>query len=416
MPDLHPFHPEEFRIAIQTVIQTLRTVTFILQSNKENIPEFEEWYSSWQGRLKNDPLMRWMVDARNKIEKEGDLEVHSFVRAEVFASYLSEEVPSIEVPAHLFDDTPTILHNLPRGDLGDHIVKHGALRVQRRWVENTLPNYELLDATAIAYGRIAEIVCDAHHQIGINRPETTNLKTGQKIGVGSREGRMPCMIGHSEARSVNVRLSDGCLLSLELVQERAEKADAEAIVERYGGIPPDMFGPPNANEEEITTGLFSVARKMFETDGYHRTIFFLISNKKVVDCFEARLESQAEKYLLMRTVAHNVTRHGADAVIELGEVWLAPANSLEPFQRPAESPQREEALVATLVRKHGTPITLFSQICRGDEQVALGETQIHRDEAPFMFSPVYEAWGRSIPTEWKSLVEEATKHWKASET
>ena len=271
------FHPEEFRICIQTVIQTLRTVTFILQSNKDKIPGFEGWYSVWQNRFRNDPLMRWMVDARNKIEKRGDLEVYSFVRAEIFASYLSEEVPSIEVPAHLFDDTATILRDIPRDDLGSHIINHGALKIQRRWVENTLPDYELLDATAIAYGKTTQLVRDAHRQIGVDEPTTTNVRTGQQIETDVREGRMPCMIGHFEARSVNIRLSDGCLLSLEPVEQCIEKAEAEAAAERYGGVHPGMFGPPNASEEEIATSLFSVARKMFETDGYHITIFFLMS-------------------------------------------------------------------------------------------------------------------------------------------
>src|SRR6476620_4755237 len=70
------FDPDAFRVAIQTAIQTLRTVTFILQSNKRLIPDFEAWYSPWQDRMKADPLLRWMVDARNKIEKQGDLEAH----------------------------------------------------------------------------------------------------------------------------------------------------------------------------------------------------------------------------------------------------------------------------------------------------------------------------------------------------
>jgi hypothetical protein len=51
--------------------------------------------------------MRWMVDARNKIEKQGELEAHSFVRAEIMASYY-EEGPRIEVPAELFQ-SPTEL-------------------------------------------------------------------------------------------------------------------------------------------------------------------------------------------------------------------------------------------------------------------------------------------------------------------
>jgi hypothetical protein len=51
------FHPEPFRVAIQTAIQTLRTVTFILQNKKRNIPDFKSWYGAWQDRLKADPLM-----------------------------------------------------------------------------------------------------------------------------------------------------------------------------------------------------------------------------------------------------------------------------------------------------------------------------------------------------------------------
>lgn len=45
------FDPEQFRVAIQTAIQTLRTVTFILQNKKGEIPDFEVWYGGWQERL-----------------------------------------------------------------------------------------------------------------------------------------------------------------------------------------------------------------------------------------------------------------------------------------------------------------------------------------------------------------------------
>ena len=106
------FHPERFRVAVQTAIQTLRTVTFILQGQKQAIPDFEAWYGVWQEKLRADPLMRWMVDARNKIEKQGDLEVHSFLRAEIIASYLNEG-PSIELSAHLFDDPPDLIKRIP---------------------------------------------------------------------------------------------------------------------------------------------------------------------------------------------------------------------------------------------------------------------------------------------------------------
>jgi len=188
------FKPTAFRVAIQTAIQTLRTVTFILQSNKHLIQEFDAWYGPWQEKLKSDALMRWMVDARNKIEKQGDLEAHSFVRAEIVASYLNNG-PVIDVPAKLFEGPRLILKGIPKSDLGEHVKKFGTLRVQRRWVENSLLDYELLDAVAIAYGKIAEMVHDAHRTIGRDPPTTINAETGEQYAPG-RVGRLPCMLGH----------------------------------------------------------------------------------------------------------------------------------------------------------------------------------------------------------------------------
>ena len=206
------FDPEAFRLAAQGTIQTLRTVTFILQNHKHVIPDFDDWYQPWQERLKEDALMRWMVDTRNKIEKQGDLEAQSFVRAEIVVSYL-DEGPSIEVPAELFDDPGVLLQRIPKGAVRRHVMENGTLRVQRRWVENSLPDHELLDALAVAYGRLAEVVHDAHHQMGLLAPSTVNVDTKQRYDRSDMEWRMPCMIGHEEPRSLLISLSDGSILS-----------------------------------------------------------------------------------------------------------------------------------------------------------------------------------------------------------
>jgi hypothetical protein len=81
------FHPGGFRIALQNAIATSRTVTFILQSHKAAIPDFDNWYKPFIEKFRNNPIMVWAKDARNKIEKQGDLETLSQVRAELIASY-----------------------------------------------------------------------------------------------------------------------------------------------------------------------------------------------------------------------------------------------------------------------------------------------------------------------------------------
>lgn len=70
--------PEGFRIALNACIQTLRNVTFALQKEKRLVPEFDDWYSDWQSKMKQDFIMRWVVAARNQIVKAQDLETHSW--------------------------------------------------------------------------------------------------------------------------------------------------------------------------------------------------------------------------------------------------------------------------------------------------------------------------------------------------
>ncbi len=92
----------------------------------------------WQKRLRDIPLMRWLVKARNKIEKQGDLEAESFVRAEVIASHL-DEGPRVEVPARLFEGPEVLLRRIPERAVAEHVRAHGTLKIERRWVESRPP-------------------------------------------------------------------------------------------------------------------------------------------------------------------------------------------------------------------------------------------------------------------------------------
>jgi hypothetical protein len=396
------FDPEGFRVAIQTAIQTLRTVTFILQSNKGLISSFDSWYQEWRDRLGSDQLMRWMVDARNRIEKQGDLEAHSFVRAEIVASYLNEG-PIIEVPANLFDTPAALLRNIPQSALGEHIRKTGTLRVQRRWIENTLPGRELLDAVAVAYGRIAELVGDAHREIGLELPITKDIDSGEIYPVG-RGGRLPCMIGHSDVRTLNISISNGARIELSTESITIDREAAEKAAERYALNPKDVFDL-SGDTEKVLESLFSTARKMTEADGHHVTVLFLMREGKPVRIAAITFENQGEKYLVMRNPAHEAAKLEADAAIMIGEGWRARADPNQPYMHAADATDREEYLVATLVRKIGSPVHLMAKFARHGKRVSLDETTIERDGAHFMFGPFYEAWGRPIPGSWIELVK-----------
>jgi hypothetical protein len=61
-----------------------RSFTWVLQNLRSIVPDdFERWYAPEQSKMSADPLMRYFVDARNELEKQGKLSVstHAYVQS-----------------------------------------------------------------------------------------------------------------------------------------------------------------------------------------------------------------------------------------------------------------------------------------------------------------------------------------------
>src|SRR6266496_753165 len=151
--------PDDFRVHVNACITTLRQVTFILQSNKQEIPFYSSWYEGeegWQTKFRNDTVMRWAVDARNTIEKRGDLETHSRLRVTVVAGWL--DTPGKEIEVCPFVSTEQLLSEIDTSSIHPEISEYGLLRAERLWVATSLPEHELLDALSHVVGQLTLMV------------------------------------------------------------------------------------------------------------------------------------------------------------------------------------------------------------------------------------------------------------------
>jgi hypothetical protein len=140
---------------------------------------------------------------------------------------------------------------------------------------------------------------------------------------------------------------------------------------------------------------------MVETDGHHVTMLILLRGTEVVRLIQAVFPDHGSKYLVMRDVAHEVSKYSADGVIMIGEMWRAVADPKKPYMRAADAADKREMLGATLVRKEDEPIQLTADFDRHENSVKLGATEITRDGQHFIFAPIYEVWGRVVPDNWK---------------
>ena len=83
--------PDGFRLELNALIQNLRNVTWLLQKQKAHLPGFSDWYPKWQAAVKPNPVMGWIVKARNRIVKEADLELLSTARLTMTFDWMNGE-------------------------------------------------------------------------------------------------------------------------------------------------------------------------------------------------------------------------------------------------------------------------------------------------------------------------------------
>lgn len=60
-----------------------RSVTFHIQKEFSKRPGFDQWYATWQTRLKNDPLATYFLDKRNYVLKVGRVDLRFTLNANV---------------------------------------------------------------------------------------------------------------------------------------------------------------------------------------------------------------------------------------------------------------------------------------------------------------------------------------------
>ncbi len=378
------FEPRAFRISVNACIETLRTVTFILQKNRSTIPNFEGWYSKWQTILAGDKLCSWAKDARNHVEKRGDLETLSTMRVALIDSHFDRPFLEFEVdPMTTTEDVATIVRakTFPEG-----VRRDGALRIERRWVATTLPTHELLEALTHVYSILERMLRDAHRQLGIYEPDEDSFQE-----------RPPCMIWASEQRAYTCSLATGEPLTVEKqVHEVTDELNAVAR-ERYGsGLPKiDAQSLRELSERDRAERYLQYAQTVMKRDGFHEPIVILDSPGGS-EVFTYRDTGRPEKYLFSRQLALEVERTRATSVTVIAEAWMAPVAESGPRINAAEAHSREEVLVVAVATASGGQSILFSRFTRDDGSITF-EDAAECDFDPFvgLLAPVRNVWGKA---------------------
>lgn len=307
------FQPEPFRRNVNHFLTVSRTVTFLIQKQKIGIKDFERWYSAALSEWRDDELMTWAKEARNYIEKEGDLETFSSLRTTLLYSYLPENDTVIETDRLdlLKSDIDKLmrraLRQLPRG-----VADAAVVSVERRWIVNAIPAWELLEALTYIYARIHALCASLVRHIG----EPMNPKIPD-----------PSLLVSLYASAVKIRyikVSDFSSNSF-----KAHRIKSSATPEAPPAFERAMANAGAPAKRTLATMVehhAEMARITFEQFGSHMSMAFLYDKDwKCITGLPTIFADQADKYIFWRYVGDAVRHLHAHGVIWVAELWYRKA-------------------------------------------------------------------------------------------
>lgn len=375
------FEPDRFRLNLNNAIQTSRTVTFLIQKGKGKISDYERLYKSYiLDATSSDPIMQWLKDSRNVIEKEGDLETYSEMRAEVIFSY-TDDGPSLDArDEHLLFASSRILQKFwakrtPRGISGE-----SAIQIERRWVANTLPNHELTDALIHGYKVLEKA---ARAMDAASGYASTNRKPNSLRELGSA------------MRKTFIKMSDGRQYGMSSVEPRLDRPTPDQLA-RYGGFDAQFMKPGLTLRERMECWA-DMATRIFNADGGHTSIYILLDRNGdflTLGFFHPR--DHTEKLVFWRLLG-DLAQSDANiaGVIFVSEAWLRQADVAGWQGGIGELPIIGETLAMYGANAAGEAyeISFIVDMSSGKPQIDRTKVMPRMEDAvPNFFAPLQRAW------------------------
>jgi len=331
---LNGYHKiEDFRAGVNSTIQSLRNLTFALQSAKSNLAGFDIWYEAWREKMKNDPILKELHGARNVIVKQEDLKLKSTAVAKVKGW---ENYTALSFEFNPLSDS----HSVAKG-FYDSYVTHLPLSeedkerllfdFERKWVYEKLPEIELLAAVAYSYHFLWKVLKEA--EVKFSLAKDPNSSSGDFCPSKLTEGGyLKCMIVTREQRSLFFSLKNNAIYTGEISNFSPTKEWKDKAEERYGAY--RNFQDILLIIENISTTEYpfkeikritQVALANIKRDKYLVPMSFIFIDKdKPPIGISHTFRNQTEKLLAINRVADEIIRIKGTSVLQLGEAWIAP--------------------------------------------------------------------------------------------
>lgn len=390
--------PNEFRRWLNSAIQNSRGVTFLLQKRKAQWPDFDSWYGEWQADAKSNPVLSWGVTARNRVVKEEDLKTLSTARISVYGKYGGSLEDVFVVPPEA--TVEMIIDSFAYVAAKKPAQRKGMILVQRKWVDDQLPDHELVSALREMYAAVAAIVSRAHKASGVSQCDIEPFT--RECITAAIHPELPCLPPGDPMPNRLFDLETGETARFEYVKVERDDDLIEIGKKRYG-LPPKFTKDPISHAMER----LELSKQFLETDGYAGPILLLYRGNE--SRMHAVVFPDSDPKELV--IAAAVEAEGAwpfDAALFSSETWLSapggrgsllgvPSEKLldsnDDFFNAGAGGDRDEALCVVVITADKRSRVLMLPFGRTTEGIVYGKL-IDDDSGRLVPSFLYPVWRR----------------------
>ena len=387
----------EFRRWLNSAVQNSRGVTFLLQKQKAQWSDFAIWYGQWQDAAREDPVLQWGVTARNRIVKEEDLTTMSQAVVSVYDTRRMTHEDTWLVPSN----TPVKAIIAMFVNLAEErpARRRRWLRVQRRWIDDQLPDYELVAALRELYRSVAAVLQTAHDVSGV---AVCDAQPFPRACINRHiDPHLTCLGSAVPAMVVDVQTGEVTRIEYGSF-DRDVEVDSPAT-QRYGA-PPRVSNDPI----EYVADRMNTSKVYLESDGYVGPMLLLFKGHEV-RVHLTPFDDEEPRELKIRAAIEANGAWQFDGAVFASETWLGypgdrgrwlpvPASRLLPanaeFFNADSRGDREEALIVVGLAADGRSRVLTLPFGRVMGGYVFGNAieDVSGNGIPGFLSPVWDHW------------------------
>lgn len=157
--------PYAFRYELNAFIQSLRNITFMLQSEPARPKTFDTWYLNEQKKMRADEALRRFVNARNLIVKQSNLATASKAELGLFRGRRFKL--GLNIDLNPFHDSHLLIQKAQEFMIGfmldaEHSQIGEQIGLRRTWIAPDLGPTEVVGLCANSLAKIGCLVQRAH--------------------------------------------------------------------------------------------------------------------------------------------------------------------------------------------------------------------------------------------------------------